>query len=80
MFSTDSQSLQCIHLCDAWHCIILLYNYINRHATDNVRQRDLAKRRTQLRSQRLQQNQEYEKQMITAPDPTHGTLRILNQI
>lgn len=43
-----------------------------RHATDNVRQRDLAKRRTQLRSQRLQQNQVYEKQMITALDPTHG--------
>ncbi|XP_062600408.1 trichohyalin-like [Saccostrea cucullata] len=43
-----------------------------RHATDNVRQRDLAKRRTQLRGQRLQQNEGYEKRLITTHDPPHG--------
>lgn len=59
---------------------LAMYNTFvyNRHATDNVRQRDLAKRRIQLRTQRLQQNHDYEKRMITAPDPTHGTHRILN--
>ncbi|XP_055999875.1 trichohyalin-like isoform X3 [Ostrea edulis] len=50
----------------------VLASHHGRHATDNVRQRDLARRRTQLRSQRIQQNEAYEKRLITDPHPRHG--------
>ncbi|XP_022298182.2 uncharacterized protein LOC111107326 isoform X1 [Crassostrea virginica] len=43
-----------------------------RHASDNVRQRDLARRRTQLRGQRLQQEQPYEPRLTSLPEPSHG--------
>ena len=55
-----------VHLCDS------VWWFFFRHASDNVRQRDLARRRTQLRGQRLQQEQPYERRLTSLPEPSHG--------